>query len=181
MYKKTRIGLLLAAAAGVGACAYYPDSQPEPVPAAQPVSLTKVYFYPGNGQTEAQQDRDRYDCYVWAVDQTGFDPARRIGPRETRATVVPARSAGETIGTAAAVGAAIGAVAAGPGDIGEGAVVGAIAGAVVGSAAASAQAQEARVIQARHERRGYGRYEREAAEYRRAMSACLEGRGYSVR
>ncbi len=29
--------------------------------------------------------------------------------------------------------------------------------------------------------RGAGRYEQEAADYRRAMSACLTGRGYSVR
>lgn len=179
MIKKNSIGLLLAAVAGLGACAYYPDSAP--APATPPPSLTKVYFYPTNGQSEAQQDRDRYDCYVWAVDQTGFDPARRIGPSDSRATVVPARSPGQTIGTAAAVGAAIGAVAAGPGDVGEGAIVGAIAGAVVGSAAATAQAEEARAIQARSDRRGHGRYEREAAEYRRAMSACLEGRGYSVR
>jgi hypothetical protein len=60
-------------------------------------------------------------------------------------------------------------------------VVGALAGSVVGSAAATAQQEETRAVQARKDRRGYGRYEREAAEYRRAMSACLEGRGYSVR
>jgi hypothetical protein len=181
MHKNILAGLLLGATATLGGCALY---YPEPVaaaPPAPPVSLTKVYFYPTNGQSEAQQDRDRYDCYVWAVEQTGFDPARHIGPREARATVVPARSPGETIAGAAAAGAVIGAVAASPGNVGEGAVVGAIAGAVVGSAAASAQAEEARAIQARNDRRGYGRYEREAGEYRRAMSACLEGRGYTVR
>ena len=115
------------------------------------------------------------------MDQTGFDPARRIGPSATRATVVPAASSGQTVGTGTAVGAAIGAVAAGPGDALEGAVIGAIAGAVVGSAVASAQESEARAVQSRYNQRGQGRHEREAAEYRRAMSACLEGRGYSVR
>ena len=146
-----------------------------------PPSLTKVYFYPSQGQSAEQQDRDRYDCYLWAVNQTGFDPSRQIAPGSSRATVVPARAPGETIAAAAAVGAVIGAVAASPGEGGKGALVGALAGTVVGSAAASAEADEARVIQARTDRRGYGRYEREAAEYRRAMSACLEGRGYSVR
>jgi hypothetical protein len=179
MDKKIAAGLLLSASLGMGACAYNPP--PPPAAPAPPPNLTKVYFYPSQGQSAAQQDRDRYDCYVWAVDQTGFDPSRQIGPRESRAAVVPARSPGETIGTAAAVGAVIGAVAAGPGDAAKGAVVGALAGSVVGSAAASADQQQAQAAQVRHDRRGGGRHEREATEYRRAMSACLEGRGYSVR
>jgi outer membrane lipoprotein SlyB len=63
----------------------------------------------------------------------------------------------------------------------EGAIVGAVAGGLIGAAAASAEAEQAAAIEARRDSRGYGRYEREAGEYRRAMSACLEGRGYSVR
>ena len=177
MNAKSSLFLVFATLA-LGACAYAPEHD---APAAPPVSLTKVYFYPAQGQTAERQDRDRYDCYVWAVDQTGFDPARHIGPRETRATVIPAASPLETVGTAAAVGAVIGAVASGRGDAAEGALVGAMAGSVVGAAAASAQQQEARAVEARYNSRGYGRHEREAAEYRRAMSACLEGRGYSVR
>lgn len=170
--------LLVFAALTLGACAYTPEYEAAPAP---PVSLTKVYFYPSQGQSAAQQDRDRYDCHVWAVDQTGFDPSRRIGGRDARATVVPAPSPLETVGTAAAVGAVIGAVASGRGDAVEGALVGAMAGSVVGAAAASAQQQEARVVEARYNSRGGSRYEREAAGFRRAMSACLEGRGYSVR
>jgi uncharacterized protein YcfJ len=165
-------------AATLGACAYTPEYDAPPAP---PVNLTRVYFYPSQGQSEAQQDRDRYDCYAWAVDQTGFDPSRRIAPRETRATVVPARSPGETVAAAAVVGAVIGAATAGRGEGGQGALVGALAGTVVGAVAATAQAEDARVSEARYNSRGYGRYEREATEYRRAMSACLEGRGYSVR
>lgn len=167
--------LPVVAALALGACAHSPPREAPP-PAA---NLTKVYFYPSQGQSAAQQDRDRYDCYVWAVEQTGFDPARQIAPRDTRATVIPAASPLETVATAAAVGAVIGAVAAGRGDAAEGALVGAMAGSVVGAAAASTQQQTHAV--ARHDSRGYGRYEREAADYRRAMSACLEGRGYSVR
>ena len=166
------------AALALGACAYTPERHAAPAP---PANLTKVYFYPSQGQTAAQQDRDRYDCYVWAVDQTGFDPSRRIGPSDTRATVIPARSPLETVGTAAAAGAVIGAIASGRRDAAEGALVGAMAGSVVGAAAASTQQQQARAVEARYNSRGYGRHEREAAEYRRAMSACLEGRGYSVR
>ena len=35
----------------------------------QMVSLT-----PNNGQTPEQQARDRYDCYRFALGQSGFDP-----------------------------------------------------------------------------------------------------------
>lgn len=179
MSSKSPLALALLPALVLAACASNPPA-PRQAP-APPVDLAKVYFYPTQGQSEAQQDRDRYDCYLWSVKQTGFDPTRHIPARDLRATVVPARSPGETIGTAAAVGAVIGAATARRGDSAEGAIVGAIAGSVIGAAAAGAEAEEARAIEARQNARGYGRYEREANEYRRAMSACLEGRGYSVR
>ncbi|MFL6603862.1 MAG: hypothetical protein ACJ8R9_21390 [Steroidobacteraceae bacterium] len=34
----------------------------------------KVFAYPRNGQTADQQARDRYECYRFAVAQSGFDP-----------------------------------------------------------------------------------------------------------
>jgi hypothetical protein len=34
-----------------------------------------VFVYPKEGQTDDQRDRDRYECYTWAVDQTHFDPS----------------------------------------------------------------------------------------------------------
>lgn len=195
----TRIITLLAVTAVLAACVtaplpprraarapepVAPAPTPAPAPAPEPVSLTKVYFYPTQGQSEEQQDRDRYDCHVWAVKQTGFDPSQQIAPRDVRATVVPARPAGETVGTAAVVGAVLGAAIAGPGNAGRGAVAGAVAGTVAGSAAAAsdqAAADAANAAAARRHARGAGRYEQEAADYRRAMSACLTGRGYSVR
>lgn len=172
----TRTLSLLVAAAALTACASAPAPRPAAAP-AQPVNLTRVYFYPQGGQDEAQQDRDRYDCHVWSVRQTGFDPSRRIAP-EVRAAVVPARS---SVGPAAVAGAVIGAVIAGPGDVVQGAAIGALAGGVLGAAADGADAGAARAVQTRHDAHAYGRYGQEAAEFRRAMSACLEGRGYSVR
>jgi hypothetical protein len=167
---------LIVVALLLGACAAAPP-EPERPP---PVNLTKVYFYPMQGQTPEQQSRDRYDCHLWAVDQTGFDPTRHPAPREVRAATVSPPSPLEAVATGAAVGAFIGAAAAGHGEAGDGALLGAMAGSVVGAAAASAAQEQARPVPARYGR-GYGRYEREAAEYRRAISACLEGRGYSVR
>ncbi|POA50664.1 MULTISPECIES: DUF6515 family protein [unclassified Pseudomonas] len=45
-------------------------------PAPQPVGNGyDVLAYPVNGQPPQQVDQDRYDCYRWAVQQSGFDPA----------------------------------------------------------------------------------------------------------
>ena len=146
-------------------------------PVADDAPPPRVYFYPTQGQSPEQQDRDRYECYGWAVKQTGFDPGRSLPPQE-RVTVVPARAPGETTVGAAIAGALIGAAVSGPGHAGGGAIVGAAAGGLLGAAAEGAQTEEVRRVQSS---RGDSRYRREAAEYRRAMSACLEGRGYSVK
>jgi hypothetical protein len=46
---------------------------------AEPQKGPKVFLYPKNGQTSDQQARDRYDCYRFAVAQSGFDPMRGTG------------------------------------------------------------------------------------------------------
>src|SRR5438067_9573739 len=35
-----------------------------------------MFIYPAKGQSQAQQDKDRYECHSWAVQQTGFDPSK---------------------------------------------------------------------------------------------------------
>ena len=42
------------------------------VPALAPA---QPYVYPARGQSAQQQEFDRGQCYSWAVQQTGFDPA----------------------------------------------------------------------------------------------------------
>jgi hypothetical protein len=39
----------------------------------------KVFIYPKNGQSQAQQDQDRYECHRFAVEQTGYDPTMAGG------------------------------------------------------------------------------------------------------
>jgi hypothetical protein len=34
----------------------------------------RLIIYPAAGQTEEQSDKDRYECHVWARDETHFDP-----------------------------------------------------------------------------------------------------------
>jgi hypothetical protein len=86
-----------------------PAAAPPAAPPAAPAARADIFLYPRNGQSEAQQATDRYECHRWAADQTGFDPT------------APSN----------------------------------------GTAASPAGA--------------------DPASYRRAMSACLEGRGYSVK
>jgi hypothetical protein len=117
------------------------------------------FVYPQHGQSQAQQNQDRAACEQWAHSQQGVNPS---APQSGHA----GRGGGAVGGAArgAAVGAAVGAIA---GDAGKGAGAGAVVGGVAGrrqrrgeQQAAAAQVQDA---------------------YFRAFSACMEGRGYTVR
>ena len=41
-----------------------------------------LFVFPNEGQSEEQTRRDRYECYVWASEQSGFDPAQPDQPSE---------------------------------------------------------------------------------------------------
>lgn len=45
----------------------------------QPVRSQKLYVYPAGGQSAAQLAEDRYQCHVWAADNTGHDPTLGTG------------------------------------------------------------------------------------------------------
>ena len=42
----------------------------------------KLYVYPAAGQSEAQTAEDRYQCHVWAADESGHDPTLGTGSRD---------------------------------------------------------------------------------------------------
>ena len=42
----------------------------------------KMYVYPAAGQSDAQTSEDRYQCHVWAADESKFDPTLGAGSRE---------------------------------------------------------------------------------------------------
>ena len=50
---------------------------------------TKVFAYPRNGQTADQQARDRYECYRFAVAQSGFEPMHSPGVAPQAARTQP--------------------------------------------------------------------------------------------
>ena len=140
-------------------------------------------FYPTAGQSTAQQSRDRYDCYVWAVKQSGFDPSRTSLALPQRVSVQPVPPKGTSTAVGAVTGAAVGAAVSGRHNEGEGAIIGAVAGAVLGAASDASRTAQAQQVQERYDRRDATRaaaLEEQAGSYRRAMSACLAGRGYTV-
>lgn len=152
------------------------------VPAQIPT--TTVYFYPTKGQSETQQDRDRYECYLWAVKQSGFDPGQaQLAPHQ-RVEVTPAAPPGSDTASGAVSGAIIGSMMSPRRDSGFGLVFGAITGALIGSASDQARQEQAARAQQYYdakEARKFALVEKQARDYRRAMTACLEGRGYTVR
>jgi hypothetical protein len=154
-------------------------------PATSPtLPTTTVYFYPTRGQSEQQQDRDRYECYLWAVKQSGFDPGQaQLAPHQ-RIEVTPEAPPGSDTAAGAVGGAIVGSLLAPHDDRGFGLVFGAITGAMMGAASDAARQQQADQIQQQYdsqERQRYARLEKQSRDYERAMTACLEGRGYTVR
>ena len=176
------IAALSALALSLAACATHPAPRPDPPPAAYagPPPNTTVFAYPQNGQSADQQSRDRYECSLWAVHQTGFDPSASNVPPEYHVV-----ASGPPPGTGTAIGAIAGAVlgaAISPGwDRGAGAVFGGLTGAMIGSASDAQRVQQNEMEMSAQEQQQAAAMSQNASDYRRALSACLEGRGYSVK
>ena len=146
--------------------------------------LVQLYFYPMKGQTNEQQSRDHYECYNWAVSQTGFDPWKSAIPTDQRVRVVPMPPPGHDTVTLAIAGAVLGALIGGPRHAAGGAMIGATGGAIAGAASDATRMEYARQQEdayAARERARDAQLDAKAHGFRRAMSACMEGRNYTVR
>jgi hypothetical protein len=157
------------------------------------VARERLMIYPAAGQSEDELGRDRYECHLWAVEQSGFDPSDP--PPEPAAGAIRAPVGANPSQGAAAKGTVAGAVAGGVigaqrKDTGtaEGAVIGAVIGSMIGTAIEQQGADEARqqAEQAASQEAARRAREREdlaqaRADYRRALASCLEGRAYVVR
>jgi Family of unknown function (DUF6515) len=51
-----------------------------------PAPAQNAFVYPKKGQTAEQQAKDRYECHLWAVGQTGFDPTTATGDADSAST-----------------------------------------------------------------------------------------------
>jgi len=178
---------VLAVAGLLSACATTPPPTSRPPPPPPPPAYappppqvnTTVYAYPLHGQPPQQQDRDHYECSIWATQQTGFDPSAPGVPPQQQVHVVSGPPPGS--GTAAGVvtGAILGAAIAGPWRAPGGALAGAVVGGAIGTAAeASARQTQTYTVT---DQRALAQIQQKAGNYRRALSACLDARGYSVK
>ena len=184
-YRRASLAGLALSAAALALAACVTEAPPRPVydppPPPPPPPVSQVYAYPMHGQTPEQQDRDHYECSTWSTQQTGFDPSAPGVPPHDRVQVV---SAGPPPGTNTAIGAVagaiIGAAIAPRWQAAPAALAGAVVGGAIGSSADAANAQATRTVVVA-DRRAAAAEEQKALSYRRAISACLDARGYSVR
>ena len=129
-------------------------------------AFAQQYVYPAKGQSAQQQQKDESACYSWAVQQTGFDPAK------AQAAAPPPTTATGTTPGAGAKGAVRGAV------VGE--VVGGDArtGAAAGAVAARSQSRRQN---AAAQQQAQAATQQQQQAFGKARAACLEGKGYTVK
>lgn len=173
----------------LGGCVVAPFHRPyHPGPRVSVWVPFPIWFVPLSGyrHSEGSYDRDRYECYRYAVRETGIDPGG-MTPLQERAA--PSAPAGPDVAAGAAVGAVAGGIISSPRNAGAGMVIGALLGAAAGAAVhegreraerSERDAREARDSRARREPDDDMTRE-EQRRFRRAMSDCMERRGYRPR
>jgi hypothetical protein len=133
-----------------------------------------LIVFPAKGQTQQMQKVDEFECYKWALEQTGIDPLN-LPKVEVPVQTGPTGGAVKGAAKGAVAGAAIGAVA---GDAGKGAAIGATAGGMRGvSKGKQAQAQQNQQAQA-----SAAKTEQDTKDkFKKAFSVCMEGKGYTIK
>jgi hypothetical protein len=135
----------------------------------------KLFVFPTKGQSQGQQKKDEWECYNWAVKNSGVDP---YNPQKVAAAPVESGPDGTAVKSAAKgalVGTAIGAVT---GDTGQGAAVGAIAGGAAGM-------RQKKVTQQQQQQQAAATASKTEQDmlnsFNKAFSACIEGKGYTIK
>ena len=144
----------------------------------------ELIIYPAKGQNQQQMDRDKFDCYSWAKQQTGFDPMQVQVPSQPVPSPPPGASPGSVVrggAGGAALGAAVGGIAGGWSGAGKGAAIGALTGGVFGGLRSRARNQQAAQSQQQYAAQQSAQYQQKRTTYNRAYAACLEAKGYVVK
>ena len=134
------------------------------------------YIYPKNNQSAQQQQQDDNECYVWARNQTGFDPM--AAPTATSAPPPQAESGADgTMARGALRGAALGGIVGGSSDD---AWKGAAAGALVGGFRKRDRQKQQEQEQQQWQQQQQAQYQQQRDSYDRAYKGCMEARDYSL-
>jgi outer membrane protein with glycine zipper len=163
-----RLGVVLTAAAVLA----------EVVVEAQPPTPQQlgVIVYPAKGQSPETQRAEENACYGWAQKQTGIDPTApppKAPPPEKGFQADGSGVKGAAGG--ALVGTAVGAIV---GETGEGAAIGAIAGTLRGRRKSKEKRKEE---QKAAEQQVQGQHAYAMETFNKALGACLEAKGYTVK
>jgi hypothetical protein len=131
-------------------------------------------IFPAGGQSSEQMEQDKFQCYGWAKNESGFDPM--VVPT---ATTAPPQQEAQKGGAGRGLlrGAALGGIV----DGSDGAKTGAAAGAVIGGMRRRDQNKSQAQEQAQWEQQQTAIYNDNRNRYDRAYSACLESKDYTVR
>jgi len=132
------------------------------------VSAEPVVF-PAQGQSAEQQEKDKFECYSWAKQQSGFDP---MSKSDTATAQAQTKSGGAAKGALA--GAAAGAIF---GNKSKHTRRSAAAGAVVGGASQASGNKKSQDAAQQYNNQVAG----DRNGYDRAHAACLEGKGYTIK
>jgi len=132
----------------------------------------QLFIYPNEEQSQEQMDKDFAECEMWTYEQVGF-PEGYVADEDAGKNKVKKNAAIGTV-AGAGIGAAAGAAAGKPG---KGAAAGAAAGLIGGLVIGSKKKKKAKE-EAKEEAALVDEHYNE--NYRRAMTACMGARGYTV-
>jgi hypothetical protein len=142
------------------------------IPAQDPI------IFPAKGQSQEQTEKDKFSCYQWAKNETGFDPMQT----PTASAPAPQQQAGR--GGAlkgAAVGAGAGALIKRDDSRSKGAGTGALIGGALGAVSQSRQNRRDQQAKQQWEQQQANEYAQKRSAYNRAFAACMEPKGYTVK
>lgn len=134
--------------------------------------IQPLFIYPDKEQTQEQLDQDHAECEMWTFEQIGF-PQGYVASEDAGKNKVKKNAAIGTV-AGAGIGAAAGAVGGKPG---KGAAAGAAAGLIGGLIIGSKKKKKAREKAEEEATAVDSQYN---DNYRRAMTACMGARGYTV-
>jgi Glycine zipper len=193
-HARSAVSSLFAVLAGASVHAQQATSS---APAAANSTLSSslgLFVFPAKNQSSEKQAGDEWACFGWAKSQTGIDPLNVKPQAAATPAGAPAQSSSSssagtvakgTVGGAVA-GTAIGAIA---GNTGKGAAIGAAAGLLGGAAVAKRNSDQAKTQQQLAQQQASDASQQQAeasvaqqkATYNKAFSACMEGKGYTVK
>ena len=146
---------------------------------AGPALAQDPIIFPAKGQSQDQLEKDKFNCYSWAKNETGFDPMKT----PTASSPPPSDSGTSASAVRGAAGGALAGLAIGSlsGNAGKGAAIGAASGGLFGGMRRRGHQRQQQAKEEQWAQQQAAEYYQKRDKYNRAFSACMESKGYTVR